>query len=102
MRAVLVACLALAGCTASNAFYNCGGLGAKCCPDTTCKSGGSCNGGTCVQCGAPGQACCGGQCGAGSACANGLCASCGGAGQPCCSGNACGNGGCCVNQTCTA
>src|SRR6516225_7614332 len=100
MRLVLFACLVLAGCTASNAFYNCGGAGAKCCPDGTCKPGGACANGTCVQCGAAGQACCNGQCTAmGAACSNGQCVACGGAGQPCCraetcngSGLACGDG----------
>src|SRR5258708_5975907 len=113
MRAVLVACLALASCTANNGFYNCGGLGVKCCPDNSCKSGGSCNNGTCVQCGAPGQACCGGgqicqQCGgagqpccpgetcnaSGLACGGGVCVACGAVGERCCPGAAC-NGGCC-------
>src|SRR6516225_1259210 len=99
LAGALLVTLVTAGCTANNAFYNCGNEGGKCCVDGTCKAGASCRQGTCVQCGSAGQACCGGgQCGNGQACANGLCAACGGPGQPCCPGNSCSGGGCCVRD----
>jgi hypothetical protein len=103
MRALLIAFLLVgSGCTSSNAFFNCGNLGGTCCPDRSCKPGGSCQGNSCVACGNAGQACCaGGQCGGGMACANGTCTTCGGPGQPCCAGNQCG-GACCVQGNCVA
>ena len=55
-----------------------------CCP--RCTDAQTCVAGSCMQCGAPGEPCCGGTCGAGAQCNGGACEACGGDGQPCCGG----------------
>ena len=83
---------------------DCGGLGAACCPGSTCSSG-ACVGGVCQACGGPGQICCAGRaCDANDVCTGtgqGLCTHCGNVGEACCAGNGCRGGGCCVNNICT-
>ncbi len=76
---------------------------------------------TCVSCGGPGEACCGGGACASPylACNGAICLGCGGSGQPCCAFNACGTGldcangrvcgrcgaagqACCIDNTCSS
>lgn len=64
-----------------------------------CGVGFQCANGSCVACGANGQACCGGGCDPNLTCDNGMCA-CGGPGLACCGNTACNGGVACVSGMC--
>ncbi len=84
----------------------CGELRGRCCPGGACRAGLECEQGTCVPCGAEGDACCraGDPCQGMAVCVEGTCrapVACGGLDESCCEGDACAgslvcSGGLCV------